>query len=260
MRSLMIQLGLLLPLAVGGIVVAVWREYRDNKVQRLALDVPILDSGYQNNVKNLPQKTLPVYDDVGELYHYQQTSWYSLALTASGAWFYAPIATLLSIPLLGYSIYNFTSIMRNSDAAEWKKPLTIFEVIGLTASILTGQLLSASLLFLFSFGTRKLLLQAGNISNNIPLSHSANPNFKRVWVLRQGAELETTVNKLQSDDIIVIHQGDIIPIKGKIIKGDAVVHQFSLRKQMKLVPKTTGDKVFPFTLLKSGSLQIQLIS
>ena len=256
----MIQLGLLLPLVVGGIVVAVWREYRDNKVQRLALDVPILDNGHQHNAKNLQQKTLPIYDDVGELYHYQQTSWYSLALTASGAWFYAPIATLISIPLLGYSIYNFTSILRHSDAAERKKPLTIFEMIGLTASLATGQFLSASVLFLFSFGTRKLLLQAGNISNNIPLSHSVNPNFKRVWVLREGAELETTVSKLQSDDIIVIHQGDMIAVKGKIIQGDGVVHQFSLRKQMKSVPKTTGDKVFPFTLLKSGSLQIQLIN
>lgn len=255
----MIQLGLLLPLAVGGIVVAVWREYKDNKVQRLAFDVPILANEYQANVKNLPQKILPVYDDVGKLYHYQQTSWYSLALTAAGAWFYVPIVTLMSIPLLSYSIYNFISIIRNSDSAERKRPLTIFEVIGLTASLLTGQFLSAALLFLFSFGSRKLLLQAGNISNNIPLSYSANLNFKRVWVLRQGAELETTVSKLQNDDIVVIHQGDLIPIKGKIIQGDGVVHQFSLRKQMKLVPKTTGDKVFPFTLLKSGSLQIQLI-
>jgi cation transport ATPase len=254
----MIQLGILLPLAIGGIVAAVWREYRDNQVQRIALDLPTLASDhYQNTTKNLPQKAPNVYDDVGELDHYQQVSWYALAFSVSGVWFYVPVVTLISIPLLAYNAYHFANIMRHSDAADRKKPLTVFETIGVSATLLTGQFLSASLLFVFSFGVRKLLLQAGNISNNIPLSHSTNPNIKQVWVLREGAELEITVAALQPDDTIVMHEGDMVVVKGKIIKGDGVVSQFSLRKQMKSVPKTIGDRVFPFTLLESGSLHIQ---
>ncbi len=253
----MIQLALLLPLAMGG-AVAVWQEHR-GKNQRIVIDNLSSDED-QENTKNLPQKIPATYDDIGELSHYQQVSWYSLALTTAGAWFYVPIATLVSIPLLGYNAYNFVNIMRHSDMADRKKPLTVFESIGIVASLLTGQLLTASLLFLFSFGTRKLLLQAGNISNNIPLSHSTNQNFKQVWVLREGVELETTIGELQSDDIIVIHAGDMIAVKGKIVQGDGIVSQFSLQKQMKFVPKTIGDKVFPFTLLKSGTLHIQRIT
>ncbi len=253
----MIHLGFLL--AVGG-VAGVLRKYQNDKIQRIALSTPTLDNDLQENTKNLPQKITPVYDDVGELDHSQQVSKYTLALTAAGAWFYVPATMLISVPLLGYSAYHFINIIRYSNASDRKKPLTIFEMIGISASLLTGRLLSASLLFFFSFGIRKTLLQVGNISNNIPLSHPTDLNFKRVWVLRQGAELETTVGELQDDDIIVIHSGDIITIKGKIIQGDGVVRQFSLRKQIKSVPKTKGDKVFPFTLLESGSLHIQAIT
>jgi cation transport ATPase len=253
----MLHLGLLL--VIGGIA-GVLRKHMDNKIQRLELSVPVLDNGHQENTKHLPQKVSPIYDDVGELYHSQQVSNYTLALTAAGAWFYVPVVTLISIPLLGYSAYHFTHIIRHSNATDRKKPLVIFEAIGISASLLTGQLLSASLIFFFSFGVRKLLLQAGNISNNIPLSHSTDLNFKRVWILREGAELETTISELQTDDIIAVHPGDMVKVKGKIIQGDGILRQFSLRKQMKSVPKTVGDKVFPYTLLESGSFHIQVVT
>ncbi len=251
----MLHLGLLL--VMGGVAGAL-RKHLDNKVQRIQLGVPVID--HKENTKHLPQKVSPIYDDVGELYHSQQVSNYTLALTAAGTWFYVPVVALISIPLLGYSAYHFTNIIRHSSASDRKTPLAIFEIIGVFASLLTGRLLTASLLFFFSFGIRKLLLQAGNISNNIPLSHSTDLNFDRVWILREGTELETTVGELQTDDIIVMHPGDMMKVKGKIIQGDGIMRQFSLRKQMKSVPKTIGDKVFPYTLLESGSFHIQVVS
>ena len=253
----MLHLGLLL--VIGGVAGAL-RKHLDNKVQRLELGVPVLDNDHQEDSKHLPQKVLPIYDDVGELHHSQQVSNYTLALTAAGAWFYVPVVALISIPLLGYSAYHFTHILRHSNVADRKKPLVIFEIIGISASLLTGRLLMGALIFFFSFGVRKLLLQAGNISNNIPLSYSTNLNFERVWILREGAELETTIGELQTNDIIVMHPGDMMKVEGKIIQGDGIMRQFSLRKQMKSVPKTIGDKVFPYTLLESGSFHIQVVT
>ncbi len=257
----MIQLGILVPLAVGGIIGAIWREYRKGQAYQLSLSVPTLEvdldgSNEQEESKTLPQKAPRVFDDVGELHHYQRVSWYALAFAASGSWFYPP-AALVSMPLLGYNAYHFMKIIQHSDTADQKAPLTIFEVIGVAASLATGRLITTSVVLLFSFGTRKLLLQAGNISNNIGLSRAFNPKFSRVWILRDGAEIETSISELQDGDIIVLHAGDTVAVKGKIVEGEGLIRQFSLRNQIKFVPKQEGDKVFPFTKVETGCLHIQ---
>ncbi|WMP19454.1 P-type ATPase [Thiothrix lacustris] len=197
-----------------------------------------------------------VFDDVGELQHYQRVSWYALALSTSGAWFYPP-ATLVSIPLLGYNAYNLVKTIRQSDKAEQTSPLTIFEVIAVTGTLVTGRPATASVLMLLSFGTRKLLLQAGNISNNIGFAKPFNPRFAKVWTLRDGAEIETSVADLQQGDIVVLHAGETVAVEGKILEGIGTIRQYSLCKQMKLVPKQEGDKVFPFTQVESGCLHVQ---
>ncbi|CAA6826307.1 MAG: E1-E2 ATPase-associated domain protein [uncultured Thiotrichaceae bacterium] len=252
----MIQFGLVLPLVAGGIASAAWRQYKNRQIHQEHLSLPSPDGNEKSKPKLLSPGSDATFDDVGELYHYQRMSWYTLAFAASGSWFYAP-AVWISFPLLGYNTYHFINTIRNSDPSDRKSPMTIFEVIGVVGTLLSGRPVATSLLLLFSFGSRKLLLQAGNISNSISSSRAFNPKLARVWVLREGVEVETAISDLQEDDIIVIHAGDTVAVKGKVIEGTGTIQQFSLRKKMKFVPKQTGDKVFPFTQLESGCLHIQ---
>lgn len=255
----MIQIGLALPLLAVGAAGAAWRHYRQRSHYArnpdvLALSVDNDSSEVQIEPKS--SKSIAVFDDVGELDHYQKVSWYALALAASGSWFYPPVV-LVSVPLLGYNAYHFYRTKRQSDPSDQKTPLSIFEIIGVVGTLATGRAFTASLIFLASFGGRKLLLQAGNITNNIGLSRPFNPRNARVWVLRDEAEIETTVSELEEDDIIILHQGDTVVVSGKVVKGEATIRQFSLRKHMKLLPKQAGDSVHMFTKIESGSLYIQ---
>lgn len=256
----MIPVGLLLPLVASGVVGAAWRGYkkcRKHRQNNLLLPAPKSEQCEEIKTKALPRQTSnAVFDDVEELDHYQHVSWYSLAFAASGSWFFAP-AIWLSFPLIGYNTYHLINTIRHSDSTKQKSAMTVFELLGVTGSIISGRPVTASLLLLLSFGSRKLLLQMGNISNNMGPSGMLNSKFTTVWVLRDGAEVETTIGDLHEHDVIVLRAGETAMLKGEIVSGSGTMHQFSLRKKMKLVPKQAGDKVFPFTRLESGCLHIR---
>ena len=248
----MIPLPLLLPLLASGVVGAVLRQTTQHKKQATLPQLTPQVSP-SSAVPDIPPVE-PSFDDLGELHHYQKVSWYSLAFAASGT-FYPPVS-LISIPLLGYNAYHFGRVLRHTDAAGRKSPTTVFEGITLTATIATGQFTTAAVLFLLSFGSRKLLLQAGNIAA-VGFPPNRNSRSIKVWILRDGVEIETPLREVQTDDVIVLRGGDTVVVEGKVLEGHGLVRQYSLLKKQKAVPKQLGDYVFPFTQLESGCLHVQ---
>ena len=246
----MVHLGLMFFL--GGAAGAVLRSYRKKTVNisRPALPSPKVVEGGDGS------SSAANFDDVGELKHYQKVSWYAMAFTSSG-WLFYPPATLLAAPLLGYNAYNFIRSLGGSNSLQRKSALTIFEMIGVSATLLTGKPMATSMMMLFAFGRRNMLLQAGNISNNMSPTEVLRFQDKKYWVLRDDAELEVLGSQLQESDIIVLSAGDVITLNGVIVEGEGEVRQIGLNQKMKIVYKSAGDKVYPFTQLHYGSLQIK---
>ena len=249
----MIHLGLLLFL--GGAASAVWRSHRKS-TQNLPVSLPVpftykVEDGDECSTNNSTS-----FDDVGELRHYQKVSWYAMAFTSSGWLFYPPV-TMLAAPLLGYNAYNFIRSLGNSSSLQRKSALTIFELIGVGTTLMTGKPMATSMVMLFAFGRRNMLLQAGNISNNLSPAEGLRFQDKTYWVLRDGAEIETFGAQLQESDIIVFSAGDVITVEGIVVEGEGEVRQIGLNKKMKTVCKSIGDRVYPFTQLQRGGLQIK---
>ena len=107
-------------------------------------------------------------------------------------------------------------------------------------------------------GLEKLTQVEGvtNISNNMNPSQLLQMRNVKVWVLRDGVEIEVMVSALQEEDTVVFHQGVTVTLEGMVVEGMGEVRQFSLEKKMKTIPKKNGDRVFPFTLLESGCLYV----
>lgn len=245
----MVHLGL--AWIVGGAVGAAWRHYRKRQEPSpQAFCLPVPDD-------NVSSKTVTaVFDDVAEVSHYHQVAWYTFALSTAGTLFLSPVR-LLSLPLLGYNAYHLARTVVNSEKHNQKSPLVLFEVLGVAGSLATGSAIAASALLVFSFGSRKLFLYAGNVANNLAGPRPLNPRQASVWVLRDGAEVEVFLADLQADDVVVLQAGESIALTGKVLEGQGYVRQFSLQKQMKSVPKQAGDYVYAFTQLESGTLHIK---
>ncbi|MCV6638707.1 heavy metal translocating P-type ATPase [Candidatus Albibeggiatoa sp. nov. NOAA] len=80
----------------------------------------------------------------------------------------------------------------------------------------------------------------------------------KVWILRDGAEIEVDLETVQLDDIVIVNTGMVIPVDGVIKQGMAVIDQQALTGEAVPVERTVGDKVFASTLLVSGSVHLQV--
>ncbi len=254
----MIQMALFLPLVIGGVASALWREQNQKKrassvVLSPYFPQPILPSDPES--ENETRKKVTIIDDSAEVSHGQRVSLMALALTGSGALVFSPF-TLASIPLLSYSTYYFLSTIHRSNAKRKKSALTVFELASVAGTIVTGRYLLLSSLLAFSFSIRKWALQAGNITS-IGMGKAFDPGFQKIWVLRNESEVEIDKSELQHDDIAVLHTGDIIRMNGEVVKGEAMVEQFALTGFSQIVPKQKGDPIFIYTEVAAGDLFVK---
>lgn len=114
-----------------------------------------------------------------------------------------------------------------------------------------------------SFGV--CLLHAGHflISNAERNSKESMVNIfakqpNSVWLLVDGMEVETALDKISQGDIVAVNTGDIIPVDGIIVKGMASVDQHALTGESQPAEKTEGDTVFAATQVMSGRIHIQV--
>lgn len=80
----------------------------------------------------------------------------------------------------------------------------------------------------------------------------------RVWIEKNGVEIEVDFTDIQVGDIVIVNAGEIIAVDGQIQDGLATVDQHLLTGESQPVEKAAGDKVFAATLLLSGRLRIRV--
>lgn len=253
----MIQAAMFIPLAIGGVAGALWRERRRNKkTVTFSPDYSELNlpSAGADASKAVGEQAVLI-DDAAEISHNQRIALIALALSGSGTLVFSPF-TLASIPFLSYSTYNFIITINRSSAQRKKSALTIFELASVAGTIITGRYLLLASLLAFSFSARKWGLQAGNITS-IGIARAFNPDFSKAWVLRGDSELEVSLSEVQPDDIAVLHVGDVIRSNGEVVGGEGVVKQFSLAGIIQAIPKQVGDPVFSYTEVSAGDLQVK---
>ena len=238
---------------VGGISIYAWKKINNRKKQHNVL------AHHQKNIKHAGATSIDQhiveYDDVEEVKYSYRSSLYAIALVSAGSIFYRPIM-LLGLPLLGYSLAGFVDALKHSTPKEVKSPLVIFEMVGVSATLLTQQFFYLSLLLTVGLFRREFLLKTGNVVNHYSI-HNGRVST-RIWVVRDDIELEISVKELQAGDVVVGRAGETILVEGKVVKGKASVQQFSLQRKMKNIDKVVGDKVYPFTVIENGTLHINV--
>jgi heavy metal translocating P-type ATPase len=89
------------------------------------------------------------------------------------------------------------------------------------------------------------------------LRHLLKPMPTQTWVERDGALVQIPCSQLQIGDHIEVGPGEMIPIDGKVIGGNAAVNQASVTGENLAVRKETGDRVLSGTVLEAGRLRIR---
>ena len=78
---------------------------------------------------------------------------------------------------------------------------------------------------------------------------------KTATLLREGKEVQVSIDQVKKDDVFVVRPGENIPVDGEVVEGTSAVNEAALTGESIPVDKGVGDLVSAATLNQSGFLR-----
>ena len=127
----------------------------------------------------------------------------------------------------------------------------VLDALSIGVSVLRGDFSTAgSVMFLLNLGS---LLEEWTRKKSLDdLARSMALNVDKVWVRSQGTEVLLPLTKVQPGDEIVVRSGNMVPLDGTVIEGEAMVNQAALTGESMPVRKTIGATVYAGTVVEEG--------
>ena len=127
----------------------------------------------------------------------------------------------------------------------------VLDALSIGVSVLRGDFSTAgSVMFLLNLGS---LLEEWTRKKSLDdLARSMALNVDKVWVRSQGAEVLLPLTKVQPGDEIVVRSGNMVPLDGTVIEGEAMVNQAALTGESMPVRKAKGATVYAGTVVEEG--------
>ena len=127
----------------------------------------------------------------------------------------------------------------------------VLDALSIGVSVLRGDFSTAgSVMFLLNLGS---LLEEWTRKKSLDdLARSMALNVDKVWVRSQDTEVLLPLTKVQPGDEIVVRSGNMVPLDGTVIEGEAMVNQAALTGESMPVRKANGATVYAGTVVEEG--------
>ena len=127
----------------------------------------------------------------------------------------------------------------------------VLDALSISASLLRGDFGTAgSVMFLLTVGS---LLEEWTRKKSLDdLARSMALNVDKVWVRAEGGEVLLPLTKVHAGDEIVVRSGNMIPLDGTVVEGEAMVNQAALTGESMPVRKSEGATVYAGTVVEEG--------
>jgi cation-transporting P-type ATPase C len=80
---------------------------------------------------------------------------------------------------------------------------------------------------------------------------------KDTFVLVDGVEVETPVDRVRRGDIVVVHAMEKIPVDGVVVRGEALVDEAHITGRAEPELKEAGELVFAGTIVQQGKIHLR---
>jgi heavy metal translocating P-type ATPase len=128
--------------------------------------------------------------------------------------------------------------------------------VAIVASLLVGQFTAAVVVtffvllseFIEAYAVDKGRATIVKLEKSIP---------RRALVRRNGEELETDVETIQPGEIVIVRDGERIPVDGVLVNGSGFVDQSAITGEAVAVEKTDGSRVFAGSVDESGVFEVR---
>ena len=127
----------------------------------------------------------------------------------------------------------------------------VLDALSIGVSLLRGDFGTAgSVMFLLNLGS---LLEEWTREKSLDdLARSMALNVDKVWVRSQGTEVLVPLTKVRSGDEVVVRSGNMIPLDGTVLEGEAMVNQAALTGEAMPVRKAEGSTLYAGTVVEEG--------
>jgi len=157
-------------------------------------------------------------------------------------------ATLLG----GYPVYKETFLALRHGRVN----MEVSMAVAIFASLLVGQFTVSVVITFFVLLSEYIETYAVDRGRQtITLLEKSAP--KLALVRRGGKELEVDVGTLVPNDVVIVRDGDRVPVDGTIVVGSAFLNQSSITGESARVEKSAGDSVFAGSVDESGVIEVR---
>ena len=127
----------------------------------------------------------------------------------------------------------------------------VLDALSIGVSLLRGDFGTAgSVMFLLNLGS---LLEEWTRKKSLDdLARSMALNVDKVWVRSQGTEVLLPLTKVRSGDEVIVRSGNMIPLDGTVLEGEAMVNQAALTGEAMPVRKAEGSTLYAGTVVEEG--------
>ena len=152
----------------------------------------------------------------------------------------------------GYPIYRETL----QALARKQINMEVSMALAIVASLVIGQFTAAAVVAFFVI-LAEFLENLAVDQGKATLLKLEEASPKKALVRRGGIESEVDVRSLTPNEIVLVRDGERIPVDGVVVKGSALVNQSTITGETVSTEKTTGNKVYAGSINESGLMEVQ---
>ena len=160
----------------------------------------------------------------------------------------------LPIPVTtAISIFRSVKYIKEGLKALWhgKLSVAVLDATAVTVSMVRGDFATAgSVMFMLHLG--EILEEWTHKKSVADLADAMALNVDKVWMKTDETEMLVPIGDVQAGDRIVVRTGNLIPLDGKVVEGEATVNQASITGESMPVPKRPGSYVYAGTVAEEG--------
>lgn len=187
--------------------------------------------------------------------HFMKTS--ALSIGMAHLTFYNPVFFVPMLAAFTYSAVPYLRIIENSLLKNKKIDGYVLYGIADFMTFGLGKVATAS----FALGlvhTAHYIISNAEQNSKDSLVNIFAKQPSKVWLLKDGSEIETALADVKIGDTVLVNTGDLVPVDGVVVDGVASIDQHMLTGESQPAEKAVGERVFAATQVMTGSLQIQV--
>lgn len=167
---------------------------------------------------------------------------------------------LLPAPInMVWSWFNALKFAKKAVTMLWHRKLTVevLDGVAITVSLLRGDVSTAGAV-MYLLGIGETLEEWTLRKSVLNLVESMSLNVDKVWVKVDGVEVSRPVSEVVEGDLVVLRQGEVVPLDGVVVEGVVLVNESSMTGEPEPVRRDENTSVYAGTVVEEGHCVIEV--